>query len=368
MSDSRLFQPLKLGNIQLEHRVAMAPLTRFRANDDHVPLPIVAEYYAQRASVPGTLLISEATFISPEAGGYANAPGIYNQTQIDAWKKVTDAVHEKGSFIYLQLWNLGRAAGLEQTKKEGVTIKSSSAVAMEGGATPVAMTKEDIKNTIAAYAQAAKNSIAAGFDGVEIHAANGYLIDQFTQDTANQRTDDYGGSIENRSRFAVEVTKAVAEAVGAEKTGIRFSPFSPFQSMGMKEPIPQFSDLIKKVSPLNLAYIHLVESRISGNADVEASERLDPLIDLCSGPIVLAGGFKPDSAKSAADKDYPKKDVVLAFGRYFLSTPDLVFRLKEGIPFNSYDRDGFYAAEKKEGYTDYPFSEQFLAANAKAKA
>ncbi|KAF1953584.1 FMN-linked oxidoreductase [Byssothecium circinans] len=368
MSDSKLFQPLKVGNIQLKNRVAMAPLTRFRANDDHVQQPIAAEYYGQRASVPGTLLITEATFISPEAGGYPNVPGIYNQAQIDAWKRVTDAVHQKGSFIYLQLWHLGRTADPGFAKKEGITIKSSSPVALENYAVPQELTKEEIKDTIATYAQAAKNAIAAGFDGVEVHGAGGYLVDQFIQDKVNQRTDEYGGSIENRSRFAYEVTKAVVDAVGASKTGIRLSPFSTFQGMKMADPIPQFSDLISKLSPLNLAYVHLVESRVSGNVDVEAYDRLDPFLDLWNGPVLLAGGFKPDSAKNTVDKDYPKKDIVVVFGRYFISTPDLAFRLEKGIEFNAYNRDTFYTAGKAEGYTDYPFSQEFLAGTVKAKA
>jgi NADPH2 dehydrogenase len=278
-------------------------------------------------------------------------------------------VHEKGSFIYLQLWHLGRAGNPQIAEKEGFKIKSSSAVPLEeeGSATPTEMTKQEIKEMVAAYAQAAKNSIAAGFDGVEIHAANGYLIDQFTQDTCNKRTDDYGGSIENRSRFVHEVTKAVVDAVGAEKTGIRLSPFSVFQGMKMEEPIPQFTDVMKKLSPLNLAYVHLVESRIAGNADIESSERLEPLIDLWNGPILIAGGFKPDSSKRLVDEENKNRDIVVVFGRYFISTPDLVYRLEKGIDFTPYDRDSFYLPKDPKGYTDYPFSEQF-AASLKAKA
>lgn len=367
MSESKLFQPLKLGNLQLKNRIAMAPLTRFRADENHVPLPIVAEYYAQRASVPGTLLINEATLISPQAGNYPSVPRIHNQAQIDGWKRVTDAVHAKGSYIYLQLWSLGRVDSAEHAKKNGITLKSSSAVPLDGGETPQEMTIDDIKQSVQEYAQAAKNAIAAGFDGVEIHGANGYLIDQFIQDTVNQRTDEYGGSIENRSRFAIEVTKAVVDAVGADRTGIRLSPFSPFQGMHMKEPVPQFSDVIKKLAPLNLAYIHLVESRISGNADVEATEKLQPFLDLYKGPVLIAGGFKPDSAKRLVDEEHADRDVVVVFGRYFISTPDLVYRLQKGIELNPYDRDTFYNAGEAKGYTDYPFSKEFLA-EVEAKA
>merc|ERR1711939_605230 len=185
-SSSRLFEPLRIGTMDLHHRLVMAPLTRFRAEDDtHVPLPFVSTYYAQRAAVPGTLLITEATFISHRAAGYANVPGIYSRAQIEAWKSITSAVHAKGSYIYCQLWALGRTADAANAKAEGIEIVSSSA-----------------------NAQAARNAIEAGFDGVEVHGANGYLIDQFTQDTCNTRTDEYGGSIENRSRFGLEVTRA----------------------------------------------------------------------------------------------------------------------------------------------------------------
>ncbi|KAJ4349733.1 uncharacterized protein N0V89_008351 [Didymosphaeria variabile] len=368
MSSSRLFQPLKLGDIQLNNRVAMAPLTRFRADENHVPLPMVAEYYAQRASTPGTLLVTEATLISHQAGGYANVPGIYTQAQIDSWSKVTEAVHKKGSFIYLQLWALGRVASPAQAEKEGITIKTSSPVPLgEGYATPKEMSIEEINETINDYAQAAKNAIEAGFDGVELHGANGYLIDQFLQDKVNQRKDSYGGSVENRSRFAFEAVKAVVDSIGAKKTGIRLSPFSVFQGMKMDDPHPQFKDIIKKLDSLNdLAYIHLVESRIDGNADIDPNpaEQLQPFVDTFRNPVLIAGGFKPKSAHDLVDKQYPNKDVVVVFGRYFISTPDLVFRLEKGIELTQYDRDSFYMPMKAEGYTDYPFSREFLSTQA----
>lgn len=371
MTNSQLFKPLKVGNVSLKHRIAMAPLTRFRADDSHVPLPLVADYYAQRASVPGTLLITEATFISPQNGGYAKVPGIYTQAQIDGWKKVTDAVHAKGSYIYLQLWALGRVADKAQAEKEQITVKSSSAVPLSPeSAQPKELTVEEIKETVQNYGQAAKNAIAAGFDGVEIHGANGYLIDQFIQDNVNKRSDSYGGSIENRSRFAIEVAQAVVDAVGAERTGIRLSPFSDFQGMKMEESkiVPQFSDVITKLHKLNLAYIHLVESRISGNADIESQERLDPLINLWPGPLLVAGGFKPDSAKRLVDEEHKDRDnVVVVFGRYFISTPDLVFRVQKGIELNDYNRDTFYNAGSPVGYVDYPFSKEFLESNPEAK-
>jgi NADPH2 dehydrogenase len=338
---------------------------RFRASDEHVILPIAAEYYGQRASTPGTLLITEATFIAKQYGGYPNVPGIYNQDQIEGWKKVTDEVHKKGSKIVLQLWALGRVANKQFSEANGIIIKSSSAAQLDDShAVPKEMTQEEIKEAVAAFAQGAKNAIEAGFDGVEIHGANGYLVDQFIQDNVNQRTDSYGGSIENRSRFAVEVAQAVVDAVGADKTGIRLSPFSDFQGMKMKDPVPQFSDVIKKLNKIGLAYVHLVESRISGNADIESFDSLDPLLPLWDGPLLIAGGLKPDSAKRMVNEERKDRDVVAVFGRYFISTPDLVFRLREGIELNPYDRDTFYNAKSPKGYTDQPFSKEWQAAQA----
>lgn len=370
MAVSNLFKPLKLGKLELQNRIVMAPLTRFRADDSHVPLPFVPEYYAQRASSPGTLLITEATFIAPQAGGYGNAPGIWSDAQIASWKKVTDAVHAKKSFIYLQLWALGRAADPSQLKKElgdkGI-VKGASDIAFEGGAKPTPLTEEEIKEYIGLYAQAAKNAVAAGFDGVEVHSANGYLIDQFLQDTSNNRTDAWGGSVENRARFGIEVTKAVVAAVGAERTGIRLSPFSPFQGMKMADPKPQFSYYAQELKKLKLAYIHVVESRISGNTDVETTDKVDFLIDLWDNqsPVLIAGGFKPDSARRAVDEEYTGKDIIIVFGRYFISNPDLVFRVKEGIEFTPYDREKFYNKKQEDGYITWPFSKEFEAQNAK---
>ncbi|KAK2629446.1 hypothetical protein QTJ16_000266 [Diplocarpon rosae] len=367
---SNLFKPLKVGKAELQNRIALAPLTRFRADDAHVPLPFVPEYYAQRGSVPGTLLVSEATFIAPLAGGFGNVPGIYSDAQIASWKKVTDAVHANKSFIYLQLWALGRAADPKQLKKEfgenGV-VKSAGDIAFEGGAKPTPLTEDEIKEFPGLYAQAAKNAIEAGFDGVEIHSANGYLIDQFLQDTSNNRTDAWGGSVEKRARFGIEVAKAVVAAVGAERTGIRLSPFSPFQGMKMKDPVPQFSYYAEELKKLNLAYIHLVESRITGNADIESTEKIDFLVNLWDNqsPVIIAGGFTAQSAKVAADEEYKGKDVVIAFGRYFISNPDLVFRVREGVPLTPYDRSKFYNKGEKEGYITYPVSKEFLAHNPK---
>ncbi|KAK0839956.1 hypothetical protein LTS02_017337 [Friedmanniomyces endolithicus] len=368
---SRLFTPLKLGSRELSSRLAMAPLTRFRADNDHVQLPFAKDYYTQRACVPGTLIITEATFISPEAGGYANVPGIYNDAQIKAWKEIVESVHKAGGIIYLQLWALGRAASAEVKKKEGTgDVVSASDVPMaDNSPKPKALSEEEIQAYIKAYASAAKNAVeGAGFDGVEIHGANGYLIDQFTQDVSNKRTDAWGGSIENRTRFATSVTQAVVSAVGADKTGIRLSPWSTFQGMQMEDPIPTFSHLLHSLKEMKLAYVHLVESRISGNTDVETTGKIDPFIDIWAGtsPILLAGGFKPDSTRRAVEEQYKDKDVVVVFGRYFISNPDLVFRVKEGIELAAYDRETFYLAKSEKGYLDYPFSEEWEKKKGKA--
>ena len=356
-----LADPLRIGNMQLKHRLIMAPLTRYRANDAHVPLPMVTEYYTQRASVPGTLLITEATFISQRASGYPNVPGIHTADQINQWKEVTSAVHKKGSYIFLQLWALGRTANPDVIQQCGFDLVSSSTVPYsDTAATPRELSEQEIHTYIADYARAAKNAIEAGFDGVEIHGANGYLVDQFTQDNSNKRTDAWGGSIEKRARFGLEVARAVVEAVGAERTGIRLSPFSTFQGMKMAEPVPQFTYLIEGLKKLRLAYLHVVESRISGNADIDTTEKVDFAVEAWgdTSPVLIAGGFTAESARRAVE-EYEEYEVAVVFGRYFISNPDLPFRVLNGVALEAYDRRTFYKAKSPEGYVTYPFSREF---------
>ncbi|KAI1798633.1 FMN-linked oxidoreductase [Daldinia bambusicola] len=364
---SRLFQPLKVGNATLQHRLIMAPLTRYRANAEHVPLPFVKEYYEQRASVPGTLLITEGTFITKRAGGYHNVPGIWSKEQITAWKDVTDAVHAKGSYIYLQLWALGRAANPDVLKEFGADLIGPSAIPYEESKpVPRELAIGEIRSLVAEYAQAARNAVEAGFDGVEIHGANGYLIDQFIQDVSNHRQDQYGGSVENRSRFALEVASAVVEAIGAEKVGLRISPWSTFQGMRMENPIPQFTYLVQELKKLRLAYLHVVQSSaIDEYATLQATERIAFVVDTWdnTSPVLIAGGLQSDIAKRVADERFKDKEVGLVFGRYFISTPDLPFRIKNGLPLNPYNRSTFYTPERKEGYIDYPFSHEFTKAS-----
>jgi NADPH2 dehydrogenase len=361
-----LFSPLTIGRSQLQHRVVMAPVTRFRAGDDHAPLPIMADYYAQRASVPGTLLITEATYISPAASGYENAPALYSQTQIKGWKRVTGAVHAKGSFIYAQLWAMGRAAKPEILEREsGSKLLAPSAIPMSAETpVPQEMNEADISDFIQDYVQAARNAVfKAGFDGVEVHAANGYLIPQFIEEGSNQRTDSWGGSIENRSRFALEVTKAVVEAVGSDRVGIRISPWSTFQGMCLTNPIPQYSHLIRSLNPLHLAYLSLTESRVDGTDDAQASGSLDPFLAIWgpTSPVLLSGGFNAsnagDSVQSAADFGV---DAAIMFGRLFTSNPDLPYRIQNGLTLSPYNKDTFYTVKSPVGYIDQPFSPEFL--------
>ncbi|OKL55596.1 Chanoclavine-I aldehyde reductase [Talaromyces atroroseus] len=365
MTASQLFSPVKVGRMHLSHRIAMAPMTRFRADDSHVPLPIVKDYYEQRSAVPGTLIITEATFVSPQAGGFPNVPGIYNDVQIDAWRQVVDAVHANGSYVYLQLWSLGRAADAEVLKAQGYDLVSSSASPLNSNSpTPRELTEAEIQQYISDYAQAAKNAVAAGFDGVEIHGTNGFLVDQFIQDTCNKREDAWGGGIENRARFALEVTRAVVDVIGADRTALRLGPWSTFLGMRMGDPIPQFAYLVKKLAELKLAYVHLVESRVSGDADAQSAEELLFLFHEYgdASPIVVAGGYTANSAKQAVDQKYKNHEVILAFGRPFTSNPDLPFRIMAGIDLRPYDRDGFYSRQERRGYIDYDFSEEFKAA------
>ncbi|KAG9121290.1 hypothetical protein FRC07_002803 [Ceratobasidium sp. 392] len=368
---SQLFQPLQLGDITLEHRVVMAPLTRFRADKQHVHTDLAVQYYAQRAEVPGTLLITEATFIAAEAGGYDNVPGIWNDAQVAAWKKIVDAVHANGSYIYLQLWALGRAARAEILKAEGnyPYVSSSPTVMDEKHGVPQELSKDDIKRYVRHYVHAAKNAVfGAGFDGVEIHSANGYLLDQFLQDNCNKRTDEYGGSPENRSRMLLEVTEAVTAAVGVKKTGIRFSPWNTFQGMRMKNPVPTFSyaleQLVQKYP--DLAYVHFVEpagtlgpkveAHDVGSAHVPASNDFARAI-WGSRTYLSAGGYDAESALKAADK---LENAGIVFGRYFISNPDLPKRLRTGATLAEFDANTFYSPGAK-GYIDYPKSGQITA-------
>ncbi|WWD09961.1 hypothetical protein V865_008092 [Kwoniella europaea PYCC6329] len=360
IQNSKLFQPLKAGSLDLKHRVVMAPLTRFRAEKGTgVPGEYAAEYYSQRAT-DGGLIITEATFISDAARGYDGVPGIYTKDQIAGWKKITDAVHSKGGKIVCQLWHLGRVANPQVAPVIYAASDIPDPTAEGPKPTLHVMTEQDIDRTVDEYAHAAKAAIEAGFDGVEIHGANGYLLDQFLQSVSNQRTDQYGGSLENRFRFPLRVLNAVCEAVGPEKVGIRMSPFGRFQGMREEKPLDTFIPWTKTIveAQPKLAYIHAIDSRTAGNSDVPPEERVkeDTLDDIrritteAGITFMVAGGY-------AGDHGYPKEhadkyDDLIAFGRYFISNPDLPSRLKNDWPLKKYDRDTFYSPGPK-GYVDF---------------
>ncbi|KAG1832337.1 hypothetical protein F4604DRAFT_1694809 [Suillus subluteus] len=356
-STSALFSAIRVGNIYLQHRVVLAPLTRVRVDANRVPSPQAPVYYSQRGSTPGTLLVAEATIISQNAGGYDHVPGIYTDAHVEGWKKVTKAVHEKGSFIFLQLWALGRAARTAVLAKENNSPYVSASPIPLAGKTgvPRALTTDEIKEYVATYGAAAQNAIRAGFDGVEIHGANGYLIDQFTQDVTNQRTDEYGGSIENRARFALEVTDAIVEAVGAEKTGFRISPWGVFNGMGMVDPKPQFSYLVEQLRKHKLAYIHVVEPMPD---EVTAETNSDFIRDIWQGvegsTFISTNGHTRNSAIETVDN----KGGLIGFGRLFMPNPDLPFRLLKNIALERGDQATWYMHGNltPAGYSDWAFA------------
>ncbi|KAI5367426.1 putative NADH:flavin oxidoreductase/NADH oxidase, aldolase-type TIM barrel, oxidoreductase Oye [Septoria linicola] len=335
---ARLFEPLRLGTVDLSSRIVMGPLASNGADENNVLSSAAKKYYAERAQYPGTLIIAEATFVSPQASGIAESrAGIWSPAQIAAWKDVVSSVHEAGSRIFLQLWALGRSADPEIKQRQGTgDVVSSSAIPMEGGPVPRALTEDEIRQYIKDYTQSAVNAVeVAGFDGIELHGGNASLIDQFTQEVVNQRTDEWGGSVENRSRFALEITRSICDATGPDRVGFRLSPWSTYQSMGMssEKTVAQFSHLLRGLKDLKIAHLHIVESRIAGRVDVAAGEPLTPFIDLWgdASPIVLAGGFSPEDARKAVDQQYKEKDVLISFGRAFVTNPDLVSKIKNGV-------------------------------------
>lgn len=364
----RLFAPLKVGDFEIQHRIGMPTMSRRRASDNHVPVGIMKEYYSQSSAVPGTLIFSDTNIPAPWLGGIAHLPGLWNEDQIRAWKEITDEVHGKGCFMFAQLMAMGRGVEPDTAKKEGIIVKAPSPIGlsedlMPGAPVPEEMTVEEIQRAIGDYTNAAKNAIEAGFDGVEIAPDNGFLVDQFIQDVSNQRSDKYGGSIESRSRFAIELTKAICDAIGPKRVGFRISPFSTIFDMGMKDPVPQFSDLITKLQDLGIAFIHAIEPRIKGDSVItpdSPNASLDYIYRIWTGPILVAGGYSPELAREHVEA-HPDKDIVITFGRHFLANPDLIFRIKHGLKLNRYHRPTFYTQER-EGYIDYPFSEEYLAA------
>jgi N-ethylmaleimide reductase len=364
MSASKLFEPYQLGAVTLTNRAVMAPLTRNRAVAGFVPNPLAVEYYGQRASAG--LLITEASQVSQQGQGYQDTPGIYTKEQIAGWRKVTDRVHERGGHIYIQLWHVGRISHTSLQLNGGAPV-APSAIRAKGktfvGGTfadvsePRALELSEIPGIIDSFKRASANALEAGFDGVEIHGANGYLLDQFAKDGSNKRTDAYGGSIENRARLMVEVSKAVAAEAGANRTGIRISPVTPANDVSDSNPQPLFDHIVDQLNALKLVYIHVIEGATGGPRD-NAPFDYDSLRKRFSGTYIANNGYDFKLATEVLDKN--KADLI-AFGKLFISNPDLVERLKLGAPLNAFDKATFYGGGAK-GYTDYPALGQQAAA------
>lgn len=364
MSASKLFDPYKLGAITLTNRAVMAPLTRNRAVAGFVPNPLAIEYYGQRASAG--LLVTEASQVSQQGQGYQDTPGIYTREQVAGWRKVTDRVHERGGHIYIQLWHVGRISHTTLQENGGAPVAPSAVRAngktFVGGAfadvsEPRALELSEIPGIIDSFKRASANALAAGFDGVEIHGANGYLLDQFAKDGANKRTDAYGGSIENRARLMLEVSKAVASEAGAERTGIRISPVTPANDVSDSNPQPLFDHIVDQLNALKLVYIHVIEGATGGPRDIAPFD-YDSLRKRFSGTYIANNGYDFKLATEVLDRN--KADLI-AFGKLFISNPDLVERLKLGAPLNGFDKATFYGGGAK-GYTDYPALGQQAAA------
>ncbi|OIP74647.1 MAG: alkene reductase [Oscillatoriales cyanobacterium CG2_30_44_21] len=354
-----LLSPIKLGRYTIPNRVVMAPLTRNRAAAGNVPHTLNALYYAQRASAG--LLITEASQVSPEGLGYPNTPGIYSAEQVAGWKLVTEAVHAKGGKIFLQLWHVGRISHPD-LQPNGQLPVAPSAIAPEGESatytglkpfvTPRALELSEIPQIIEQYRLGAKNALEAGFDGVEIHSANGYLLDQFLQDNTNHRDDIYGGSVENRARLLLEVIEAVAEIWGGDRVGVRLSPSGTFNSMYDSNRAVTFGYAVKELNRFELAYLHLVAPRVEGfgTAEDQAELGADFFRPIYKGTIVTAGGYDLETGNAAIASG--NADLV-AFGRLYIANPDLVERFAANAPLNKPDRNTFYGGDEK-GYTDYP--------------
>jgi len=358
---SKLFSPTRIGAIDLSHRVVLAPLTRMRADvPGNVPGDLMATYYGQRAS-RGGLMITEATFISPTGnGGYAS-PGIFTDAQVAGWRKVVDAVHAKDAKILLQLWHVGRQSHVD-LQPNGRAPVAPSAIQAEVrallaggpviGSMPRAIELSEIQRLVGEYRRAAQRAKEAGFDGVEVHGANGYLIDQFLQDNSNRRTDAYGGSVENRTRFLLEVVEAVTSVWKSDRVGVRIGPNNKFGGMGDSAPDVTFPYAARALARFGLAYLHVIEPRVTGNVSDDAKQPVAAglLRPLFGGPVIAAGGFDAAGAEAILSKG--EADLV-AFGRHFLANPDLPERLRRNLPLNPYDRATFYYGGEK-GYADYP--------------
>ena len=348
---SPLFTPVTIGVFALPNRVVLAPMTRVRADAEGRVQPMTAEYYAQRAS--GGLLVTEATQVLPNGKGGLGTPGLHSPEQVAAWRTVTDAVHARGGRIVVQLWHTGRAAH-PSFLPAGEEVVSASPIPISGEvftpagrvpyATPRALTLDEIPRYVQAFADAARNAVAAGFDGVEVHGANGYLLDQFLRDGSNRRTDGYGGSVENRARLLLEVTRAVSAAIGADRVGVRLSPTGGYQDMVDSDPAGTFGYVARELGHLGIAYLHLMEVDDAGRALTPA------LAAAFGGAVIVASGYDRARAEAAIASGVA---TAVAFGVPYLANPDLPERLRDGAPLNAPDFQTFYGGDAR-GYLDYP--------------
>ena len=357
-----LFDPIQFGQIAAANRIVMAPLTRNRAGEPRLPTPLMAEYYAQRASAG--LIIAEATQISPEGQGYFGTPGIYNAGQIAGWRRVTDSVHRQGGKIILQLWHVGRIShvSLQPNGQPPVSstarradAKTFTAKGFEDVSEPRALRADELPRVVADFAHAARNAIAAGFDGVEVHGANGYLLEQFLRDSINDRTDRYGGSMENRVRFPLEVMNAIVAEIGAGRTGLRLSPVTPVNDAGQdSNPQGLFDHFVEQLAPLKLAYLHIIEGATGGGRDSApfdyAALRSRFKQGNEHGAWIVNNGYTRRMALDAVARG--AADMV-AFGKLFISNPDLVERLRIDAPLSPLNSETLYGGGAA-GYTDYP--------------
>lgn len=356
MTDNALFQPYQLGSLTLSNRIVMAPLTRNRAEAGFVPSRFAATYYSQRASAG--LLIAEATQISRQGQGYQDTPGIYTPAQVEGWRQVTQAVHAKGGKIFLQLWHVGRVSHVD-LQENGAAPVAPSAIRAETKtfvnngfvpvSTPRALALEELPGIVNDFRQAAANAIAAGFDGVEVHGANGYLLEQFAKDGANQRDDAYGGSVQNRARLLLEVTQAVAREIGAVRTGVRISPVSPANGISCSDPQAQFDYIADQLNALGVVYLHVVEGATGGPRDVAPFD-YGSLRRRFTNTYIANNGYGLDLAATQLAQGHAD---LFAFGRPFIANPDLVQRLKTGAPLAQLNPATLYGGGA-QGYIDYP--------------
>ncbi|KAM7519298.1 hypothetical protein LguiB_018260 [Lonicera macranthoides] len=358
-----LLTPYQMGKFKLSHRIVLAPLTRQRSYNN-VPQPHAILYYSQRTT-KGGLLIAEATGVSDTAQGYPDTPGIWTKEQVEAWKPIVDAVHAKGGIFFCQIWHVGRVSNrgfqpngqdpISSTDKPLTPQIRSNGIDVAEFTPPRRLATDEIPEIVQHFRLAARNAMEAGFDGVEIHGAHGYLIDQFMKNQVNDRTDKYGGTLENRCRFALEIVEAVSNEIGPDRVGIRLSPFANYMESGDSDPEALGLYMSKSLNKYNILYCHMVEPRMKTVGEKsECPHSLVPMRKAFKGTFISAGGFdREDGNKAVAEK---RTDLV-AYGRLFLANPDLPKRFELNAPLNKYNRDTFYVPEPVIGYTDYPFLE-----------